>query len=513
MDQLTDFFENLFDTGKWPPRWHCGKWSEFHGWLYIISDLLIWAAYFTIPFLLIQFIVRKKDIPFPKIFWLFGTFILACGTTHLIDALIFWVPIYNFSALIRFFTALVSWGTIIALYKILPEAFSLKTPAELERVVNERTNELHKSIQKSKFIADAMPQIVWNAKPDGTVEYVNVQGLKYTGKSLEELSGEGWADILHPQDRDKFLEKFTHALNNLDEFEFESRIQNAEGKYLWHLTRALPHRDEDGNILIWVGTATDIEIQKQNASMLERKVDERTEQLRHVNSQLVQSNSDLESFASVASHDLQAPLRTITTYLSMLVERNSDSFDEQSKKYISRSLEVGQRMRSLIENLLMFSKINAEQAKFTDLDLNEVMNSVVANLNELIEKRNAVITNSNLPTIYGDETQMQQLFQNLLSNAIVYNISETPTVTIDCTNGIDDYTISIADNGNGIDAEYLSKVFDVFARFDTQHKGTGLGLAICKKIVEKHGGRIWAESVLNEGTTFYFSVPKKYSDK
>jgi len=137
-NQATDFFSNLFDTSNWPPRWHCGTWTDFHGWVYIISDLAIWASYFLIPVLLIRMITKRQDVPFLKIFWLFGAFIILCGTTHLIDAIIFWWPAYRLSAFVRFLTAIISVFTVMALYKVLPQVFSLRTVAELEHEINER---------------------------------------------------------------------------------------------------------------------------------------------------------------------------------------------------------------------------------------------------------------------------------------------------------------------------------------------------------------------------------------
>ena len=136
--QVKEFFSKLFNTADWPPRWHCGTWSDFHGWLYILSDILIWAAYFAIPFLLFRIINKRKDIPFPKIIWLFIAFILLCGTTHLIDAGIFWWPAYRLSALVRFITAMTSIFTVFALYKILPMIYNLRTLDQLEAEIGER---------------------------------------------------------------------------------------------------------------------------------------------------------------------------------------------------------------------------------------------------------------------------------------------------------------------------------------------------------------------------------------
>jgi two-component system, chemotaxis family, sensor kinase Cph1 len=136
--QLKEFFLGIFDTSYWPPRWYCGTWTDFHGWLYIFSDLFIWAAYFAIPFLLFRIINKRKDIPFPRIIWLFIAFILLCGTTHLIDAVIFWWPAYRLSALIRFITAVVSIFTVYALYKILPMVYNLRTLGQLEVEIEKR---------------------------------------------------------------------------------------------------------------------------------------------------------------------------------------------------------------------------------------------------------------------------------------------------------------------------------------------------------------------------------------
>src|SRR6187551_2436165 len=132
MDQILVFFERLFDSSDWPARWHCGQWTEFHGWLYLISDLLIWSAYFSIPLVIIKYITKKNDTQFLKLYFLFAAFILTCGATHFLDALAFWVPYYRLSALVRFITAMLSWTTVYYLVKFLPIAFSLRSQNELE---------------------------------------------------------------------------------------------------------------------------------------------------------------------------------------------------------------------------------------------------------------------------------------------------------------------------------------------------------------------------------------------
>ncbi len=152
--QISEFFTHLFDPTGWPPRWQCGRWTDFHGWLYIGADLLIWGAYGVIPILLVQFIRQRDDVPFGLVFWLFALFILACGSTHLLDAVMFYVPVYRFSGLVRVLTAIASWGTVLALRQVLPQALALKTPAQLERVVEERTLALHEANQELRRAYD-----------------------------------------------------------------------------------------------------------------------------------------------------------------------------------------------------------------------------------------------------------------------------------------------------------------------------------------------------------------------
>lgn len=151
-----DFFTNIFDTTDWPARWYCGNWSDFHGWLYIISDLLISAAYFTIPVMLIYFIRKKTGVPFQRIFWLFGAFIVLCGSTHLFDAIIFYYPLYRVNAILLLVTAIASWMTIVALYRVIPNALLLRTPAQLELIVKERTLEVSQINTELKLKADQL---------------------------------------------------------------------------------------------------------------------------------------------------------------------------------------------------------------------------------------------------------------------------------------------------------------------------------------------------------------------
>ncbi|MCW3089705.1 MAG: hypothetical protein JWP81_774 [Ferruginibacter sp.] len=181
MDQVVQFFAKLFDSADWPPRWHCGKWTGFHGWLYIISDLMIWTAYFTIPLIIIKFISRKQSAQFIKLYFLFAAFILACGSTHFLDALAFWLPVYRLNALVRFITGILSWITVYYLVKLLPVAFSLKSSAELQVEIDQR-----KKAEKEATESEAQLQTIFNAAPDAVI-IVNEGGFitKWNPKATE----------------------------------------------------------------------------------------------------------------------------------------------------------------------------------------------------------------------------------------------------------------------------------------------------------------------------------------
>lgn len=195
MEQVVEFFGNVFGTESWPARWYCGTWTDFHGWLYICSDLAIWAAYFVIPFFLIKLIGQRKGIPFPMVFVLFGAFILLCGLTHLIDALMFWWPAYRFNGLVRLITACVSWGTVAALFKIFPQAMALKTSQEFEAELAERRKveqKLHEHTVELERKNQEVEQFAYVASHDlqeplRTINsYVEIIQERYHGKLDEQ---------------------------------------------------------------------------------------------------------------------------------------------------------------------------------------------------------------------------------------------------------------------------------------------------------------------------------------
>jgi PAS domain S-box-containing protein len=225
--------------------------------------------------------------------------------------------------------------------------------------------------------------------------------------------------------------------------------------------------------------------------------------------QLERSNAELERFAYVASHDLQEPLRMITGYTNLLSKRYKGRLDANADEFIGFAVDGANRMRVLINDLLTYSRVGSQGKKPVPTDCELVLRQTLAGLELAIEESAAKVTHDPLPTINGDDVQLGQLFQNLIGNALKYRNGGAPAVHIGCRRRDNDWLFSICDNGIGIDPRFAEKIFVIFQRLHTreQYPGTGIGLAVCKRIVERHGGKIWVESELGKGSSFYFTLP------
>ncbi len=248
-------------------------------------------------------------------------------------------------------------------------------------------------------------------------------------------------------------------------------------------------------------------IQSVSTEITER---ERTEdKLKKTMAELTRSNSELQQFAYVASHDLQEPLRMVSSYVQLLARRYRDKLDSDADEFIGFAVDGANRMQKLINDLLMYSRVGTRGKPFEHTDCNAVLDQTLANLSTAIEESRAVVTNDDLPTVMADEGQMVQLFQNLVGNAIKFRGEDPPCVHISAKQENNDCVLSVSDNGIGIDPEYYERIFVIFQRLHgkNHYPGTGIGLAVCKKIVDRHGGRIWLESESGKGSTFCFTVP------
>jgi light-regulated signal transduction histidine kinase (bacteriophytochrome) len=219
----------------------------------------------------------------------------------------------------------------------------------------------------------------------------------------------------------------------------------------------------------------------------------------------------LEQFAYVASHDLQSPLRAIAGYLNLLNKRYERKLDAEGERFIQRTVENVKRMQALINDLLAYSRLNTRAKPFAPTDCNEVLQEVLEMLHPAIEESAAVVTQGELPTVMADKVQIIQLLQNLIGNAIKFRNEKPPRIRVEAQPSGRSWSFTVSDNGIGIDPQYGERIFLIFQRLHTldQYPGTGMGLAICKKIVERHGGRIWVEARSGEGATFHFTIPER----
>jgi hypothetical protein len=289
--------------------------------------------------------------------------------------------------------------------------------------------------------------------------------------------------------------------------------------YLWHQVSLSPFRDDKGELLYWTGYIVDINAQKIYEETLkdnfelkqtQAQLKENQETLEKYIEELNRSNQELQQFAFVASHDLQEPVRKLLFYSDYLLSRYENSLDNRGVEYLNSMNAAAKRMRELIKDLLTFSQINKEEIKFDKVDLNVVVSAVLQDFEMVIEEKKAVINIPALPIITSDERMMQQLFANIIGNSLKYCKPTVPPV-IDISFEEKDHLFEFVmkDNGIGFNEEYLPQMFTLFRRLHTMEKfdGTGMGLAICSKIVDIHGGKIWANGKEGEGAVFYITLP------
>jgi len=262
------------------------------------------------------------------------------------------------------------------------------------------------------------------------------------------------------------------------------------------------------DITNFIAPVLNASIEQQNA---EQKLKGSNESLKIAMEELKRSNKELEQFAYVASHDLQEPLRMVASFTQLLQKRYQDKLDDDANDFINYAVDGATRMHSLISDLLIFSRVGSRGKPFKITDMNIVIEVVLNNLRQLINETNSVITSDPLPVIEADKSQMIQLFQNIISNGIKFRGEKDPIIHVTAEIKTDKWIFSVKDNGFGMDSKYFDRIFVIFQRLHKkdEYGGTGIGLAVCKKIIQRHSGKIWVESELGKGSTFYFSIPKK----
>jgi len=387
MEELT----RLLAINGYIPHGYCLTWSPVLVNTFVISDVLTSLSYFSMPLALGYFARKRQDFPYRWLLWLFSAFILACGTTHLMDAIVLWEPMYALDALLKAVTAVISVATAIALWPLLPHALRLPSPSQLQRA------------------------------------------------------------------------------NIALESEIAQRKQVEQ------------------------------ELRESNAKLAALTQD------------LARSNLELEQFAYVASHDLQEPLRMVVGFVQLLEKRLADKLEGETREFMDFAVDGALRMQRLIQDILAYSRISSRGSELTLVDTGAALQDALNRLASRIEQTGAKIETPDLPKVVADPTQLTQLFQNLIGNAIKFSKKDLPMVKVGAARDGDGWRFTVTDNGIGVAPEYRERIFGIFQRLHTreEYDGTGIGLAICKRIVQRHGGEIGVDSAPNGGSTFWFTIPDK----
>lgn len=651
---MSELIENLFSSGPFIPHGHCYLWQLPLVALHILSDSIIALAYYSIPITLVYFVQKRKDLPFDWVFLLFSAFIVACGTTHLMEVWTLWHPTYWLSGALKGLTALISLYTALSLVQLMPQALTIPSPAqlaavnqqltqqirdrqqaeaqvrqlnqELELKVTQRTAELEYSMvqikdyaervtlamdaakmgswdwdletqnitwsayheilwgyqpgtpersyqdwaqrihpsdlpkaeaaiqtanvtqtdfsqeyrvlredgtmrwvagygrfyfknggepfrmmgvvqditerkgteaalreseERFRALADNISQLAWMTDANGGVFWYNQRWFDYTGTTLDQMQGWGWQQVHHPDHVKRVVERFRQSIEAGEFWEDTFPLRGKNGKYRWFLSRAIPIADEEGQILRWFGTNTDItELQLAQAELEER-------------------NNELDSFVHIVSHDLKAPLRSISNLSEWIEEDLQELLSSETQNQMLLLRNRVHRMEIMINGLLNYARVGRTDSMIEPVAVAELLAEVIDSV--AFPPTFSITVAHNLPTFNTKRLLLFQVFANLIGNGIKHHDRDDGSINIAVEDQGDFYEFAVIDDGPGIAREDQDNVFKIFhtGNLQTRPDSTGVGLAIVKKIVESEAGTIRLESQVGRGTTFYFTWPKE----
>lgn len=385
--------------------------------------------------------------------------------------------------------------TVHALYEVVlsPSGRPRKMVGTVHDVTERRRAEeaLRQSEERFRSLVQNASDIIAIFEPDGEIRYVSPPVRRMLGYAPEELMGTTLMEYVHPEDTERVWTAFAEGFDPSASAGtlVEARCRHADGT--WRYLEVIgTNMIENPSVNGMVVNARDITERKEYETELER------------------SNAELQQFAYVASHDLQEPLRMISSYVQLLERRYKDQLDQAASEFIGYAVDGASRMQTLINDLLSYSRVGTRGRELAPTELSAVVEAAMANLRLSVEESGARVTSEALPSVMGDRPQLGQLFQNLIGNALKFRGTDTPEIHIGAERKGNEWLISVSDNGIGMEPQNADEVCVIFKRLHGQGKysGTGIGLAICKRIVERHGGNIWVESEPDKGSAFYFTL-------
>jgi PAS domain S-box-containing protein len=376
---------------------------------------------------------------------------------------------------------------LVGFSKLTRDITKQKFAAEELRSLNNFLDSVLENIPNMVFVKDAQ---------DLRFVRFNKAGENLLGYPKKDMLGKNDYDFFPREQADFFTSKDQAVLNQNDIINIPEEPIETKNGLRWLHTKKIPIVSPAGRAMYLLGISEDITDIRNAKLQLEQKTRE-----------LERSNSELEQFAYVASHDLQEPLRTVSSYVQLLASRYKDKLDKDANEFIDFAVDGSKRMRQLINSLLEYSRVNRVKP-FEWMELKEVMSDIEKDMKDQIKESGAEIIYNGLPKIHGDVVLIGQLFQNLIGNAIKFRGTKKPEIKITSKKKNGQYLFSVKDNGIGISKQYSEKIFIIFQRLNSREKypGTGIGLSICKKIVERHGGKIWVESEAGKGSSFNFTI-------
>jgi len=361
-------------------------------------------------------------------------------------------------------------------------------------------------ILRDRAIAAAVSGIVVTdpTLPDNPIVDVNPAFVRITGYTKEEALGHNCRFLQGPETDPEALSEIRSAVHEARECQAILRNHRKDGTPFWNEIKITPVRDARGRLIHFVGVLTDVSLRVEAQEALQRVLDE-----------LHRSNKELEQFAYMVSHDLQEPLRMVASYTQLLARRYKDRLDGDALEFIGYAVDGAQRMQGFIQDLLQYSRVGTHGRPFERVRVAEVVRRALDNLHFAIEEKHAEVVCGEMPALDADPVQLGQLFQNLVGNALKFSGEGPVRISLEAERRGDQWEIIVRDNGIGIDPRDADRIFIIFQRLHTrqEYEGTGIGLAICKRIVERHGGRIWVESQAGQGAAFHFTIPERHEER
>jgi PAS domain S-box-containing protein len=548
----------LFGPGEFMPHGYCYLWNPGLVWLHVISDTLIAASYFTILFILLRSVRKRRDLPFSWMFGLFGVFIVACGATHVMEVWNLWHAEYWLAGVLKAVTAVASVATAILLARLAPQRFQVRHSSQREeyaqsphprslgagldlygrrkdgsefpveislspletgegtlissaiRDVTERkklAEEFLEHEMRFRMLIDAVKDYaIMSLDADGLVTSWNTGAQRLNGYSSEEIIGQHMSRFYPQADTasrkpDRELQEAASA----GRMEVQDWRVRKDGSHYWAEVAITAVHDSAGKLIGFVNIAKDITSRRDSEEQIRKLNAELTGRVE----ELATVNRELESFSYSVSHDLRAPLRHVDGFARILQEEYSPVMPPEAIRYLDRILEAATHMGQLIDGLLDLARIGRRELKRGPAQIACVVKQAIAELPGEAQERNIEWRIEPLPELNCDGGLLKLVFVNLLSNAVKFT-RKRPFAVIEVGSLITDGqpTIFVRDNGVGFDPQYADKLFGVFQRLHRQEdfEGTGIGLATVQRIIRRHGGEIWAESQVNSGTTFFFTL-------